>query len=108
MFKGLLPIGTVVLLKNSEKRVMIIGVMQKQKREDGGEVIWDYSGCLYPEGYLAPDRLYLFNNENISRIYNIGYQDSEQFEFKERVDKLRDEILERLRKKNEQNDEQQV
>lgn len=30
MFEGLLPIGSVVLLTNSTKRVMIIGVCQWQ------------------------------------------------------------------------------
>lgn len=105
MFKGLLPIGTVVLLKNSEKRVMIIGVMQKQKKEDG-EVLWDYSGCLYPEGYMAPDRLYLFNNENIYKIYNLGYQDGEQFDFKEKIDKVREELLEKLKSKNEHKEQE--
>ena len=41
MINGLLPIGTVVLLKESVKKVMIIGVCQR-----GGsnpEKIWDYS-----------------------------------------------------------------
>ena len=49
MFEGLLPIGTVVLLKNSKKRIMIIGLLQKQIK-DGEEIIWDYSACFYPEG----------------------------------------------------------
>ena len=34
MFEGMLPIGSVVLLKDSEKRVMIIGVLQKQIDKD--------------------------------------------------------------------------
>lgn len=92
MFEGLLPIGTVVLLKNSQKRVMIIGVLQKQIKE-GNEVIWDYSACFYPEGYMGPDRTFLFNADQIEKVFAVGYQDQEQFEFKEKIDELRKELL---------------
>lgn len=92
MFEGLLPIGTVVLLKNSQKRVMIIGVLQKQIKE-GNEVIWDYSACFYPEGYMGPDRTFLFNADQIENVFAVGYQDQEQFEFKEKIDELRKELL---------------
>ena len=92
MFEGLLPIGTVVLLKNSQKRVMIIGVLQKQIKE-GNEVIWDYSACFYPEGYMGPDRTFLFNADQIEKVFAVGYQDQEQFEFEEKIDELRKELL---------------
>lgn len=92
MLEGLLPIGTVVLLKNSQKRVMIIGVMQKQIKE-GAEKIWDYSACLYPEGYIGPDKTFLFNSDQIEKIFAIGYQDGEQLNFKIKIDRLRDELL---------------
>ena len=92
MFEGLLPIGSVVLLKNSKKRIMIIGVLQKQLKE-GEEVIWDYSACLYPEGYLGPDKTFLFNADQIEKVYSVGYQDEEQFEFKGKIDKLRQELI---------------
>lgn len=92
MFEGLLPIGTVVLLKNSQKRVMIIGVIQKQIK-DGKDVIWDYSACFYPEGYMGPDKTFLFNSEQIEKIFAVGYQDEEQFNFKEKVDQIRRELL---------------
>ena len=92
MFEGLLPIGTVVLLKNSKKRVMIIGVIQKQIKDDK-TVIWDYSECLYPEGYMGPDRTFLFNHDQIEKVFAVGYQDQEQFIFKEKIDHVRKELL---------------
>lgn len=92
MFEGLLPIGTVVLLKNSTKRVMIIGLLQKQLKE-GKEVIWDYSGCFYPEGYMGPDKTFLFNGTQIEKVFAVGYQDEEQFAFKVRIDEVRRELL---------------
>lgn len=91
MSEGLLPIGSVVLLKRSTKKVMIIGVCQKEVGED--TVIWDYSGCLFPEGYMGADKTFLFNNDQIETVYSLGYQDEEQQEFKKKVD----EIIARLR-----------
>lgn len=89
MFTGLLPIGTVVLLKDSTKRVMIIGLCQKDDQEGD---IWDYSGCIYPEGYIGPNQVYLFNNSQIDRVYAVGYQDEEQFAFKEKADQIMVEL----------------
>lgn len=86
MFKGLLPIGTVVLIKGSTKKVMIMGVCQKSAKNP--EQIWDYSGVLFPEGFLAPDKIFMFNNEQIERVFALGYQDEEQIAFKEKADAL--------------------
>lgn len=84
MMDGLLPVGTVVLLKNSTKRVMIIGVCQLAASDPSK--VWDYVGCPFPEGFLGPDKTYLFNREQIERIYAVGYQDEEQFAFKVKAD----------------------
>ena len=73
-----LPIGSVVLLKDSTKRVMIVGVKQKQV---DSEKIWDYSACLFPEGIIDPDRLYLFDAEQIDKLFFIGLQDGESMQF---------------------------
>ena len=86
MLEGVLPIGTVVLLKDSQKRLMVIGICQKEVGQK--EVICDYAGCLYPEGYLGGDKVYLFNNDQIEKVFAIGYQDEEQFIFKQKVDKI--------------------
>ena len=74
----LLPIGSVVLLKDSTKRVMIVGFKQKQADEDK---IWDYSACLYPEGILDPDHLYLFDHDQVEVLFFVGYQDADGMQF---------------------------
>ncbi len=74
---------------------MIIGLLQKQIQDDK-EVIWDYSGCYYPEGYMGPDRTFLFNNDQLEKIFAVGYQDEEQFEFKIKVDAVRKEMIDTL------------
>ena len=53
MEEKLLPIGSVVKLKNGQKRLMITGFLQMEQDEKGQKNIWDYSGCLYPEGMLT-------------------------------------------------------
>lgn len=83
--KKYLPIGSVVLLKESQKRIMIVGVKQKQV---GSDKIWDYSACLYPEGILDPDKLFLFDNEQIERLYFVGLQDGEGLAFSQKLSLL--------------------
>lgn len=80
--KSYFPIGTVVLLKGANKKIMIIGIGQKQVDTDK---LWDYAGCVFPEGYLSPDKVFLFNHEQIEQVYMIGYQDKEQLEFLAKV-----------------------
>lgn len=90
MLNGILPIGSVVILKESEKKVMIVGVGQVGS---GDNHIWDYAGVLFPEGYVDADTLFLFDNEQIAQVYFLGYQDIEQQNFKTMVE----ESLELLR-----------
>lgn len=93
MFQGLLPIGSVVLLRDSTKRVMIIGVCQKGANDP--TKIWDYAGVVFPEGYLSADKVFLFDTNQIGQIYQIGYLDAESLAFKVKADeaikKLREE-----------------
>lgn len=83
MWNALLPIGSVVLLKESEKRVMIMGFVQA-KPEDTS-VVYDYCGCLYPEGYMDANKIFLFNHGQIDRVFSLGYMDEEQFEFSDKI-----------------------
>lgn len=85
--KKFLPIGSVVLLKESKKRIMIVGVKQKQADSDK---VWDYSACLYPEGIIDPERLFLFDSEQIERLYFIGFQDGEGLAFFNKVNYMED------------------
>ena len=92
MIDGLLPIGSVVLLTGSTKKVMIIGVCQKGASDP--QKIWDYTGVVFPEGFISPDKMFMFNNEQIAQIFALGYQDGEQLAFKQKAD----EAITRLRK----------
>ncbi len=70
-----LPIGSVVLLKDATKKVMIIGFGSK---DYGQNKTFDYSACLYPEGLLTSDQILLFNHDQIKEISFIGFVNEEQ------------------------------
>ena len=77
--RDLLPIGSIVLLKNGEKKLMIFGI--KQTSTDGEEMEFDYIGVMYPEGYLGGEYQFLFNHKDIAEVIFRGYEDAERTEF---------------------------
>ncbi len=85
-YEKYLPIGTVVLLKGGTKRAMIIGFCCKAIENE--EKIYDYSGCLYPEGLISSNQTLLFDHNQIDKIYHIGLKDQEEVEFKKKLQEL--------------------
>ena len=83
-YEKYLPIGTVLILKESNKKVMIIGFLGIDKEEK--EKVYDYIGCLYPEGMIDTGKNLLFNHSQIDKIYYFGYQDNEEKEFKRLIE----------------------
>lgn len=81
--RDLLPIGSIVLLKGGEKRLMINGVMQSEMEQDGRD--YDYHGILYPEGHIGEQFQYLFNHEDIENVVFRGYEDEERAIFIEKL-----------------------
>ncbi len=73
-----LPLGSVVLLKNATKRLMITGYIAIVKNENK---IFDYCGCIYPEGYISSDSMFLFNHNDIDKIIFLGLKDDEYENF---------------------------
>jgi hypothetical protein len=71
--KNLLPIGSVVRLKEAEKSLMIVGTTQVD--ETGKE--YDYIACLYPEGYINETMFWMFNHEDIEDVRYVGYVNAE-------------------------------
>ena len=79
-----LPAGSVVLLKESTKKIMIIGYLQA--RPEDTSKVYDYCACLYPEAYQDANHLYLFNHDQIQTVYSVGYIDEEHLSFIDRLD----------------------
>lgn len=82
-YEKYLPIGTVVLLKGGTKKVMITGFCSVADNDKNKT--YDYSGCLYPEGFLSSNQTLLFDHSQIDKLYFIGYQNAEEKEFKEKL-----------------------
>lgn len=82
-----LPIGTVVKLKGITKRIMITGFCAIEDDNEGE--IWDYSGCIYPEGFLSSNETCLFNHNQIEKICHLGLvDDEEEKEFKGKLNQI--------------------
>lgn len=77
--KDLLPLGSVITLKNGTKRVMIVGRLQNKVGEN---IVYDYAAVLWPQGVIDSSHFYLFNHEDIHCLYHIGLQDEEEFNFR--------------------------
>lgn len=82
-----LPIGTVVMLKGGTKRLMITGFCSVETESKDSKV-WDYSGCLYPEGFLTSNQTALFNHKQIEKVYHLGLIDDEEKEFKTKLKQM--------------------
>lgn len=81
--EDLLPIGSIVLLKGGEKRLMICGV--KQSDLENADKVYDYLGVFYPEGHIGKNFQYLFDHEQIDKIIFRGYEDQERKDFLTRL-----------------------
>ena len=91
-----LPIGTVVLLKEATKRLMITGYCAA--KPDDVNIVYDYVGCLFPEGNLAGDEVALFNHSQIGTISYMGLVDDE---FKQLDLNIKEAMTDNLEEKTE-------
>lgn len=66
--KDLLPIGSVVMLKDATKSLMIVGTTQGD--EEGNE--YDYISVIFPEGYIDSETFFLFNHEDVVDVRFVG------------------------------------
>ena len=77
-FHELLPIGTVVLLRGGEKRLMIVGIGQ---HDPGSDKDYDYIGVVYPEGFMGEGSMFLFDGSDVAETGFRGCEDEEREAF---------------------------
>ena len=82
--KELLPIGSIVLLKNGEKKLIIIGIKPVDKTNNNA--MYDYLAVPYPEGYIKDTLTFFVNHDKIEQVIARGYEDEERTEFIEKLD----------------------
>lgn len=69
----LLPLGSIVYLKDGNKKVLVIARGLIAKHGDG-VVFFDYGGVPYPEG-LQDNQMAYFQSESIAKVVFEGYTD---------------------------------
>lgn len=69
---SLLPIGSVVHVKEAKKNMMIIGIVVTNN-----DIEYDYFAVLYPEGFVDNKLTFLFNHEDIDKVLFVGYVNAE-------------------------------
>lgn len=85
-----LPIGSVVILEGGTKKIMITGFCSISEMDR--TQVYDYSGCIYPEGYLSSNQICLFNHDQIEKVFFTGYESEEEKEFKKSLEKMVDDF----------------
>lgn len=68
-----LPLGTVVSINTNNSKIMIIGYYSVEYQNV--VKIYDYVGCIYPEGLLLKNSLISFNHNDIKSVEALGYVD---------------------------------
>lgn len=84
--KNLLPLGSVVLVKEATKSLIIVGTRAK----DDESKEYDYVACLFPEGYINSEMFFLFNHEDIDKVRFIGYIDSEVQVYEQKIREVKE------------------
>ena len=82
--KSYLPIGSIVLLREGKKKIMIYGRRQRRVTDENE---YDYIACLYPEGNIDENYMYLFNHEDIETVIYRCYSDAEEEAFVDELNK---------------------
>ena len=97
MTEKLLPLGTIVYLKEGTAKLMIVGRGASFEDEEG-QKFTDYIGVIYPNGIDPQDALF-FNHEDIDKIVFVGYSDEEETRFLEVYEEWKKEKLEKSSKR---------
>ena len=63
------------------------------------QLLFDYSGCLYPNGASSNNILY-FNEENIDKVIFEGYKDQDDDRMQELINKFKNEHPNKFKKGN--------
>lgn len=81
----LLPLGSVVQLKNGNQKVMI--TVRLPLYNNRGEIgYFDYGSCLFPNGQ-TDQKTYFFNNSDIEKVFFKGYIDESEESFQKKYKK---------------------
>ncbi|KZK05427.1 putative EsaC protein -like (Listeria type 3) [Lactococcus cremoris] len=78
MKNNILPLGTVVTLKNGDSSELMIIARASVVEQKGEQVYYDYGAVLIPQGMMQPEAVYFFNEENVEKIVFEGYENNDE------------------------------
>lgn len=85
-----LPIGSIVTLKNGNRKMMII--CRLPLYDNNGTVgYFDYGACVYPVGQTN-QQTFFFNEEDIEEVKFMGFIDEDEERFLEIFEQKKDDI----------------
>lgn len=84
-----LPIGTIVLLKDATKKILIVGYLPQEGKDTK---VFDYSGVPFPEGLIDSRKILLFDHNQIETICHNSIIDKEVIEMINKVKKVKEEL----------------
>lgn len=88
MSNKILPLGSVVTLRNGDGTELLIVSRASVVRDNDVEVYYDYGGVLIPQGMVTPDTVYFFNRENVQDILFKGFENDSERAFCEFYDEM--------------------
>lgn len=94
----ILPIGSVVKVRNLKKLMMIFGFLQSHGAQP--DVCFDYVGVPYPEGNIDLRAHFGFQRSDIEQVLFEGYR-TEDFEGIEKLFEIKDAYEQQKLKKKE-------
>ncbi|MGI6216403.1 MAG: DUF4176 domain-containing protein [Coriobacteriales bacterium] len=97
-----LPIGSVVMLEDGERPIMVAGYMALDGMSDR---YYDYLGFPYPEGRLE-DKDYFFDKSMIEEVELVGYYNEDTINFMKFLEDQEEHYLELRAEKEKQGDKE--
>lgn len=80
-----LPIGSVVMLTGGRKELLITGYCMETPQKPGK--VFDYCGCMYPEGVIRSDITCVFDHSQIEKVLFLGYMNEKSHLFLDMLNK---------------------
>lgn len=71
-----LPLGSVVTLKGSAKKMLLVGRALAFESDEGIKEYYDYSFALYPEG-MVRDTVIYSNHDCLDEVFFRGFENDE-------------------------------
>ncbi|MEG3264677.1 DUF4176 domain-containing protein [Streptococcus suis] len=88
MAEEILPLGSVVTLRNGDGTELVIIARASIVVENDEEIYYDYGAVLIPQGMMTPDNVFFFNKENVQEIKFRGYENNDEKLFSKQYNQM--------------------